>query len=255
MEKKFIFVANWKMYLNFNQEINLVTSEYDNLIKLSENIDFEIVLSPSLLSIATIKQIFKTTKIEISSQSCSSHKQGSFTGQISAESLNNLNIKYCIIGHSETRKYLNDNNEEILKKCIQLLNYNISPIICIGENEQDYKNKKSIEILEQQLEKIILFLEKESRIANYLSINIAYEPIWSIGSDKTPATDYLENIFAWLYEKTKKLPNINFRLLYGGNVNSKNIITLKKINHINGFLIGRASLDFQEFKKIVELNN
>ncbi|MFH1461508.1 MAG: triose-phosphate isomerase family protein [bacterium] len=255
MKKNFIFIANWKMYLNFNQEISLATSKYDNFIKLSQNIDNKIVLCPSFLNVATIKQIFKTTKIEIGAQNCSSHHKGSFTGQISAESLNLLGIKYCIIGHSETRKNFNEDNKEITQKFIQLLDYDISPIICIGENEQDYENKKTTIILEEQLEEIIMHLKNGLKAAPYLSINIAYEPIWAIGTGKIPTTDYLENIFAWLYEKTKKLQNINFKFLYGGSVGSKNITFLKKINHLDGFLIGVGSLDFQEFKKIVELES
>ena len=256
MKKNFVFIANWKMYLNFDEEINFVTSKYDDFVQLAENTKDEIILCPSSLSLAAITQIFKTTKISTGGQNCSAHSKGAFTGQMLAENLNLIGSKFCIIGHSECRKYLNENETEIAQKLTKLINNKISPILCIGESEQDYKANKTISTLEKQLENIEKIIKDYSNMSPCISINIAYEPIWSIGTGKVATVDHLETIFAWTYKKIQKIDtNTKFRLIYGGSVNSKNISGLKKINHLDGFLVGNASLDFQEFKKIVKSDN
>lgn len=256
MKKNFVFIANWKMYLDFNEEINLVTSKYDDFIQLTENTNDEIILCPSYLSLLDITQIFKTTKITTGGQNCSAHSKGAFTGQILIENLNIIGSKYCIIGHSECRKYFKETEIEIAKKFTRLINNKISPILCIGENEQEYKENKTISILERQLENIEKIIKNYSNIPPFISINIAYEPIWSIGTGKIATVNHLETIFTWIYKKIQNINiNVNFRLIYGGSVNSKNINFLKRINHLDGFLIGSASLDFQEFKKIVKSVN
>ncbi len=256
MKKNFVFIANWKMYLNFDEEINLVSSKYDDLVQISEEIDDEIILCPSFLSLPGITQILKSTKIKTCGQNCSAHSKGSFTGQVLAENLNFIGTDFCIIGHSECRKYLNESETDISHKFTKLINNKISPILCIGENEQDYKENKTISVLEKQLENMEKIIKNNYNISSCISIHIAYEPIWSIGTGKVATVDHLETIFAWLYTKIQKInTNSNFKLIYGGSVNSKNIVNLKKINHLDGFLIGNASLDFQEFKKIVKSVN
>ncbi len=91
-------------------------------------------------------------------------------------------------------------------------------------------------------------------IPEYLPICIAYEPLWAIGTGKTPTPDQLETIFAYIFEKTQEFcPTVDWKLLYGGSVNSKNIKKMKEIKNLNGFLVGGTSLDFQEFEKIVKL--
>jgi triosephosphate isomerase (TIM) len=248
MKKNFAFIANWKMYLNFNQETEFATSNYDNFVELSNNKKNNIILCPSFLNLKTLIQIFRETEINIGAQNCSSHSKGSYTGQISAESLNLANCRYCIIGHSETKKHLIE--DDINEKLKQLINNKISPILCIGEDEESFKNQNTINILEKQLSNILDLIKNNNIKQN---IYIAYEPIWSIGSGNIATLDHLENVFAWLYKKIQTLKNNHINLLYGGSVNSQNASNLKKITNLDGFLIGKASLDFQEFKKIVEL--
>ncbi|KKP24259.1 MAG: Triosephosphate isomerase [candidate division TM6 bacterium GW2011_GWF2_28_16] len=254
MEKNFTFISNWKMYLNALEEQNFASANYDNFIKLSENTNNLFLLSPSFLSVNTINQIFKSTKIKICAQNCSSHKNNSFTGQISAQSLNSIGIEHCIIGHSEARKDLRETNIDIENKFLNLIDNNINPILCIGEELEIYQKNKAIDFISEQLQGIVNILNKNNlKNLSHLQIYIAYEPIWSIGTGNIANLDHLENIFMFLHNKFSNLNNkINFSLLYGGSVNSQNANLFKKINLINGFLIGKASLDFQELKKIVE---
>ncbi|MCF7799588.1 triose-phosphate isomerase [Candidatus Babeliales bacterium] len=253
MRKQYLFVANWKMNFNINQEFNFATHNYDDLIKLSEDSNTTIILCPSFLSLYDLNKIFKETKINIGAQDCSPHSKGPYTGQISAESLSFTECKYCIIGHSERREFNKEIDAEIAKKFMQLINHKISPILCIGEKLQEYKENKTLDILKYQLEKIFNVINTEI-ISQNLPIIIAYEPIWAIGSGSTASIDYLENIFTWLKIQIENLEKkINCKLLYGGSISPDNAKSLKSVKLIDGFLIGKSSLDFQEFKKIVEL--
>lgn len=253
MKKQLIYIANWKMNLTFDEELNFAGSHYNELIKLSEEKDSDIILCPSFVSLHSIIKIFKHTKIKIGAQNCSQHHQGSFTGQISAESLNLLGCNSCIIGHSESRIENKETNENISKKFEQLINYKISPIICIGETIEEYEKGKTMEILEKELEKIINIIKSNLNIPKYLPIYIAYEPIWAIGTKKIPSHEHLETIFTWLFTKIQKISTlIKWNLIYGGSVNSKNIKKIKQISKLSGFLIGGASLNFKEFENIVK---
>ncbi|MBD3272832.1 hypothetical protein GF385_00575 [Candidatus Dependentiae bacterium] len=256
MKKNFTFIANWKMYLNFNEEIDLATSEYDNYIKLAKNTNSEIIICPSFLSLSNITQIFKTTEIETGAQNCSEHLKGSFTSQVSAESLNLIGSKFCIIGHSESRKYLHENENQIIGKLDMLIDNKISPILCIGENQEEHKKNETLKKLELQLKKLEESISNNANIREYIPIYIAYEPLWSIGTGNIPTQQHLENVFTWLFEKTQNINNnVEFKILYGGSVNAENTNFLKKIKHLDGFLIGKSSLDFQEFEKIVRLGS
>lgn len=255
MKKNLIFVANWKMKLNFDEELRFVADNYEDFLSLSKTPDTQIVLCPSFLGLYPISQIFKETDILIGAQNCSKHLNGAFTGQVSAESFNFLDCKYCIIGHSESRKYFNETNSDILQKLSNLIYCKISPILCIGESDAELESGKIFEVLGTQLEELFKKIN-DLNIPEYLPINIAYEPIWSIGTGKIATLDHLETVFSWLYNQVQKASTeVNWQLLYGGSVDLKNILQLKKIENLNGFLIGGSSLNFKEFEKIVKLNN
>ncbi len=254
MKTNFTFVSNWKMHFNSIEEINYISKNYDALIKLSENIDSNIIISPSFLNLRQISEIFRSTKIKVCAQNCSSHSRGSFTGQISAESLNKLNISHCIVGHSEAKKEFNETNIDIKHKFLRLVENNISPILCIGEALECFEKNITLKVLREQVSEILDLLNCNTiKNLNHLKIYIAYEPIWSIGTGIIADKNHLENIFMWLHKTFSGLAyKVKFELLYGGSVNSKNINFFKNIENIDGFLIGKSSLDFQEFKKIVK---
>ena len=150
---KYLYVANWKMNLSFQQSINFCTNNSDALKQLSSAAD--IVLCPSFDALAPITQIFKNTNIAIGAQNCSEHKSGAYTGEVSALSLTELGVKYCIIGHSERRMYHHETTENIIKKIELLYANNITPIICIGETQQEFENNQTLMVLTEQLKPIL----------------------------------------------------------------------------------------------------
>src|SRR5690606_12556437 len=121
--------------------------------------------------------------------------------------------------------------------------------ICLGETEEHYQEGKAFITLTQQLEPIITTLPQNAHII------VAYEPVWAIDTGTVPDSAYLTEIFTWLAELFRlQLPNATVQLLYGGGINSKNIAQLKSIPLINGFLIGSASTDIDEFGEIIKLS-
>jgi triosephosphate isomerase (TIM) len=254
MKNQYIFVGNWKMQLNFDETVQFASEYYDDFVSLAD--EHSIVLCPEAISLYPMTQMFKATNVEIGAQNCSEHVVGAFTGDISAMSVHNVGCKYCIVGHSERRQNNHESDEKIARKIEHLLDYKVSPIICIGETKKDLDAKKVFEVLKKQLTPVLEKISQNSLIADYLPICIAYEPIWSIGTGDVPSVEHLDTVFAFIKDLVQKTSiKLNWRLLYGGSVNKENIEELKKINGLNGFLIGNSSLDFQEFKKIVHLGS
>ncbi|MBU1007940.1 triose-phosphate isomerase [Candidatus Dependentiae bacterium] len=253
MNKRYLFVNNWKMNLSFNETIEFATNNYDRLVELATKTEQKIILCPSTESIYPLAQIFKETPISIGAQTVSRHTHGAFTGQVAPQSLQEIGCTHCIIGHSETKKEFTENDKCIAQKCVHLLDYDITPIICIGETEQENKSEKTLGVLESQLAPLLNALNTKTTVRPYLEPCIAYEPIWSIGTGNTPNIAHLDTIFTWLTEHIgKHAPNISWKLLYGGSINPESISLIKKISKIDGFLVGGAGLDFQKIEKIVK---
>ena len=244
------YIANWKMNLTLQQSTAFATQHNDELIELAQNSSAQVVLCPSHESLALLCKLFATTQVAIGAQDTSSHTKGSYTGQVSAQSLHQAGCTYCIVGHSERRMLNHEDNDEVAKKVVRLLGNDITPIVCVGELLEEFEAGKTQEVLTQQLAPIIAAL-KALPGAQETKILLAYEPIWSIGTGKVASTEHLDVMFAWLESHLRDAPG-TWQLLYGGSVNEENAPELKKIAHISGFLIGKASISFQQLKKIVE---
>ena len=154
--------------------------------------------------------------------------------------LKNVGAKYVILGHSENRQ-TGETDKMINLKIKSALKSGLKVIFCIGETLQQKKRKLTKKVLNGQI-KLGL-----SNIKNTSKIIIAYEPIWSIGTGMIPKLNYLFDIINFIKKKNK-----NFKVLYGGSVNTKNIKNLRLINNVNGFLIGGASQDAKKFIAIIK---
>ncbi len=211
-----------KIYANLKMNMN-----YDEIKIYKENVEKEgLIVFPSYI------YMNEFNGFELGSQDVSIYKNGSYTGDISAEQLNSMNVNYCIIGHSERRKYYNENNEVLRLKLKQLIDNNIKPILCVGEND----GEDTLEVLKDQLS----ILKKEDVI-------VAYEPVWAIGSGKIPTNEEIEKVVDYIKN------NYNVSVLYGGSVDENNISELKKINGLSGFLVGKASCDFNKTNSMLDI--
>lgn len=244
MKDSLLYAANWKMYLSFNQEMQFFNAHKKQLIELSQQ--STIALLPSFVSLVPLAQELKSTHLKLGAQDCSSELPGAYTGQVPAQSLSQIGCSYCLVGHSELRK-LGQSTDQIVQKIIRLYEQKVTPIVCVGETEAEYKQDKTTHVIRKQLLPIL-------EIPYLKKIIIAYEPAWAIGTDKTPHAHEITDVFSYLSSCIKDADNnVEYMLLYGGSVSQSNIKEFKKIPGIGGFLIGHNSLDFQEFEKIVSL--
>jgi triosephosphate isomerase len=244
---KHLFVANWKMHMSNENAINYCINNLLQLKQLAH--DKNIVICPPFTALSSSEPLLQEINISLGAQDCSAFSPGAYTGQIAAQHLAEIGCTYCIIGHSERRIYCGETNEMIAEKTNHLLKNAITPIICIGETSAECIVEATYQTLEKQLLPIFAALHNHTK----KSLVIAYEPAWAIGAGIVPSNAYLAAIFSWLHKHiTEQLADYNITLLYGGSVDEHTITQLLNIQHINGFLIGKASTHFEQFKSIIK---
>lgn len=212
----------------------------------------ELVILPPSLYINLLQQKQSDIFASLGVQDISEASHGAYTGQLSAEMVSNLGIEYALIGHSETRKYQQYNTQNISNKLNQALKYNLTPILCVGYEENPQNNEINIDLIKQELYEIIE--PNREQLANK-SMLIAYEPIWAIGTGITPSLDNIETVIIFIKKTLQDITPSNLEatvnILYGGSVNTDNIEELKTISALSGFLIGGASLDINQIPKLL----
>ncbi len=191
--------------------------------------------------------------IKIGGQDCHYELSGSFTGNTSLLSLKEVGCEFVIIGHSERREINNESNQVVAKKLSLAINQRFVPILCVGENLEVRNKKEHIHFVQEQVKQALSLLDSNQSF----DILIAYEPIWSIGSGNIPTISEIKQIsdaiiatIGELKSKNKIANNANISLLYGGSVSSKNSASILAIDNIDGLLIGKSSLEADEFIEI-----
>ncbi|MBG73972.1 MAG: triose-phosphate isomerase [Chloroflexi bacterium] len=238
--KNSYYIGNWKM----NGSKNLVDDYVDILSKKNLPESSKIIICPPFTLLDYAESNFNKMKnIELGAQNISSVTNGANTGSISAELVSPY-CRYIIIGHSEIREK-GETNKEIQAKLKLCSEYNLIPIVCIGEKIFNKNLDNTLEFVEQQLESIYQNI-------NFKNIIIAYEPVWAIGNDKFCDPERASKVLEFIHNKAKILNNqIDTSVIYGGSVNIDNYKKYLEKQNINGLLIGRSSLDPQTFYKII----
>ena len=234
MENKLI-VGNIKMNMKFG--------EIANYLKHLKNIkNNNIVICPSYIYIP----YFLNYDFSVGSQNVCAYEDGGYTGEVSANQLSSIGVKYTIIGHSERRIKLNENNLEINKKIKTSLDSKLNVILCVGETLEENKMLKKDIIIKRQIRDALFDIKDLSNIV------IAYEPVWSIGTNKIPNNEEIIYTIKYIKELVKDMYKTDIKVLYGGSINENNIENIKKIKEIDGFLIGSASINPMKFIEIIE---
>ena len=240
-----MIVANWKA--NGDIKKNYLWCEtFQNLLDKS---GFDYVgISPSHIHFHQLNTFFKETNVMIGMQDIYI-EGGAITGSISAEMASADGCAFCLVGHSERREIFNEDGNLISKKINSLLKNNIKPILCIGESFEEYKAGNTRDKLKSQIIESI----PKSYVLNELII--AYEPIWAIGSGKTPEAEEVNSIHEFIKDVVQSATanNIVPKVLYGGSVNDINANNFFKEDSIDGALVGGASLDANIFANIVNI--
>jgi triosephosphate isomerase len=248
--RKNIVAGNWKMNLNREEGIKLV-EEVISLVSSDNNV--EVVFSPSFLYLHKVnKMCANDNLLQTASQNISHNESGAFTGEVSAQMVNSLNVKYTILGHSERREYFNETNIELKQKVDLSLKNNLEIIFCCGESLNQRESGVHFDWIKQQLTESVFHLtEKE-----FEKVVIAYEPIWAIGTGITASSDQAEEIHQFvrnvITEKYNENIAENTSILYGGSCNPTNAKELFSKKNIDGGLIGGASLNAENFTRIIK---
>ena len=241
------FIGNWKMFGDFSSfkiiyKINQYIYKEKNFNKK------KIVLCVPNTLIHFFQKRLKSKLISLGAQNCHYHETyGPFTGSVNASMLKKIGAEYIILGHSENRLE-GETNQIIKKKIISALNQKLNVIFCIGETYKEKSKGKTFSILRKQIKSSL----NKKFIKN--KIILAYEPVWSIGTNKIPKKSELQNTIKFIKKDFRKIfkTNKSPKVLYGGSVNHQSIGLLSSISEIDGFLIGSASQSAKKFIDIVK---
>lgn len=238
-----LIIANWKMNLNREKVQDFI----QNLEKLDSSV--QLIICPSFIHMGQISNIIDNQSVFLGAQNVNHNdaNNGAYTGEISAQMLQDYSCKYCIVGHSERRILFHEKEDDIKNKILFLENHQITPIICVGENSAHREEKKEYEYIKSQLLNSIPHNAKDDAII------IAYEPVWSIGSGIIPSIKQIEEMVNFIEEICIKEIERKFKIVYGGSVNENNARDILSIRGISGVLIGSASLNINNINQIIKL--
>lgn len=244
-----MITGNWKMNTSVGEAINLIREIQP---KLESIIDVETVLCPPFISLVPAFKLIQGSRTKLGAQNIFYEDTGAFTGEISPVMLSGI-CEYVIIGHSERRQFFQENNELVSRKISAAIRNHLNPILCVGENLQEYEAGKTKEVVSEQL------VYSLSGIENAEKLTIAYEPVWAIGTGRAAtgrqANDTISLIRSFISRKYGNPLSENMRILYGGSVNSGNIAEFVSQPDIDGALVGGASLKAGEFISIVNITS
>ena len=240
-----LVIANWKMNIPSGGIPSWIQNE---MISNNDEVDFEnkssylrfMGIAPPISHLTELKNLFNFGFL--GAQDISKYNDGAKTGDISADMVIEKGCSFSILGHSERREFYNETNSIVSEKLRVCLEKSIIPVVCIGESLEDYNAGKTLDTLETQLKEIF------TSIATKKTVVIAYEPVWAIGSGKTPSTVEVNNIHQHIKDIVQSIANIEaVNVIYGGSVNCENAKSFFQQTNIDGALIGGASLDGKDF--------
>ncbi len=248
-KNKKIIIANWKM----NPGTITIAEKLFKGIKKGSMKGVDTVVCAPFPYLTIIKKNKPSAFCALGVQNIHHEKEGAHTGEVSLSMLASFPVKYAIVGHSE-RRAQGETNQIIAQKIGLLIKAKITPVLCVGEKERDHSGFYLHTIKEQLIECLSLIPK-----ASYKNIVIAYEPLWAIGKDAArPATPEESNEMVIFIRKcvsdiAGSTVAHQMRVIYGGSVSSKDASVFLREGGVDGFLVGRASLDIKEFTKIIAL--
>ena len=244
---KYIF-GNWKMNITVSETKDFI----EQLLSLVQTTSNKVAIFPPFTSIAASINALKQSKLSVGAQNVSEHTEGSYTGEVSAEMLKDLGVKYVIIGHSERRSLFHEDDKVVNLKVKKALDAQLSPLICIGETLEEKNSGKTKNVLTHQISEALLNLSEDE----IKKVFVVYEPVWAIGSGRISSPEDTEEIHkycrnyiseCWTIETANTIP-----FLYGGSVKPENVVDITLQPNVDGVLIGRASIEIKLFNEIIK---
>ena len=244
-----IVAGNWKSNETFNQADDLINDIAEGL-RAFDSTDVDVIVCPPFPYLELVQDAAEDVEFFVGAQNVSKFDNGAYTGEVSAQMLQSMNVDYCIVGHSERRKYFFETNQDVAEKVNKLLAVDITPIVCVGESLEDREAGKHFDVIREQVSQGLFHLSAEAME----KVIIAYEPVWAIGTGKTATKEQAQEIHAFirnmLAEKYSDDTAQEISILYGGSCNAKNAKELFAQQDVDGGLIGGASLEAADFIEI-----
>nr|WP_211201707.1 triose-phosphate isomerase [Rhodobacter sp. NTK016B] len=229
--------GNWKM--------NGLTAQLTEAMALAAahpQPDLDILICPPATLLAPMATAMTGTSVAVGGQDCHAAEKGAHTGDISATMLSDAGASYVILGHSERRADHGESSADVAAKTQAAWAAGLIAVVCLGETETQRDAGETLTVIGAQL------AESLPEGATAENTVIAYEPVWAIGTGRTPTEEQIAEVHAFL---RKNAPDAGIRLLYGGSVNPKNAATIFAIADVDGALVGGASLKAEDFGAIV----
>ncbi len=243
-----IVAGNWKMNKNFAEAeelIGAIASEMED-----KQLKCEVVLCPPALYLEMASDYADESDFFVGAQNVSEHDEGAYTGEVSAAMLNSVDVDFCIVGHSERRKYFHEDNYMLANKVNRLLDHEIITIYCCGEVLEEREKNIHFDIVEQQIKESLFHLSEDE----FSNIVLAYEPVWAIGTGVTATPAQAQEMHAFIRKVIKNKYGEeaaeSTTILYGGSCNAANAKELFSQADVDGGLIGGASLKAEDFLTI-----
>ncbi|RDI41072.1 triose-phosphate isomerase [Falsibacillus pallidus] len=247
--RKPIIAGNWKMHKTLS-EAKAFAEEVKGLVPSADSID-TVICAPALF-LEKLVEVTKDYPVEIGAQTMHFEENGAFTGEISPKALQDLGVKYVIIGHSERREMFNETDETVNKKTLAAFQYDLTPIVCVGETLEQREENKTKELVGAQVKAALNGLSEEQ----VKQTVIAYEPIWAIGTGKSSTSEDANEVCSHIRQVVAESFSSDaaeaVRIQYGGSVKPGNIKEYMAQTDIDGALVGGASLEPQSFLQLLE---
>jgi triosephosphate isomerase len=245
--RKPLVAGNWKMNKTCAQAAALA----EELVKGYRGEGAEVAVCPPFTALKCVKEALEGSSIRLGAQNVYHEDDGAFTGEVSVPMLKDLGVELVIVGHSERRQIFGEGDALVNKKVTKVLKSGLTPILCVGETLEERETGKTEEVVRRQTIEGLKGLS-EREIGRTV---IAYEPIWAIGTGRSATADDANGIIGYIREILEKIAGKEtadtIRILYGGSVKPANAASLLGQPHIDGALVGGASLKADEFLGII----
>jgi triosephosphate isomerase len=235
-----LIAGNWKMHTLRAEAATLATAVRDGSVGLG----CDLLICPPSVHLESIARLVAGSSVTVGGQNCHQDKQGAHTGDVSAPMLRDVGATWVILGHSERRQDHGETDEIVREKAVAATAAGLTPIICVGETDEHRRDGQETEVVGWQI---------AGSLPKGFEGVVAYEPIWAIGSGKTPTEQQVATMHAFIREELSRQfgeAGGRIRILYGGSVRPANCGSLLTLPEVNGALVGGASLKAEDFLAI-----
>ena len=242
-----IVAGNWKMNGTFNESNTLFNAIAERKNEFPNSV--EVMVAPSYLYLKSLHDQ-KVDKIVVAAQNCANKESGAYTGEVSVSMLKSIGVKHVIVGHSERRLIYGETIKDISEKVVLVLQNDMIPIFCVGEELNDRQKGSYFKVIEEQLDSVFNLAPEL-----FEKVIIAYEPVWAIGTGETATPEQAQEMHGFIRQKLSEVYGQlvqTTRILYGGSVKPGNAVEIFSKPDVDGGLVGGASMIADDFLAIIK---